>query len=159
VALLSLAHRRVRVAMGEEADVTTGVQLPELAVMDEPLPDDGPVLIQIEYQVDADNRSAFLRAIHAVEATRRRNGATSWRVFRDLGGKGRIVERYIIASWAEYMRLRSRMTMADRKLQEKVLKLQREGVPVRISRFIGISSFDEAPEPRDDDSDVRSILP
>jgi len=159
VALLSLAHRRVRVAMGEEADVTTGVQLPELAVMDEPLPDDGPVLIQIEYQVDADNRGAFLRAIHAVEATRRRNGATSWRVFRDLGGKGRIVERYIIASWAEYMRLRSRMTMADRKLQEQVLKLQREGVPVRISRFIGISSFDEAPEPRDDDSDVRSILP
>jgi len=159
VAFLSLAHRRVRVAMGEEADVTTGVQLPELAVMDEPLPDDGPVLIQIEYQVDADNRGAFLRAIHAVEATRRRNGATSWRVFRDLGGKGRIVERYIIASWAEYMRLRSRMTMADRKLQEQVLKLQREGVPVRISRFIGISSFDEAPEPRDDDSDVRSILP
>lgn len=159
VALLSLAHRRVRVAMGEEADVTTGVQLPELAVMDEPLPDDGPVLIQIEYQIDADNRGAFLRAIHAVEATRRRNGATSWRVFRDLGGKGRIVERYIIASWAEYMRLRSRMTMADRKLQEQVLKLQREGVPVRISRFIGISSFDEAPEARDEDSDVRTILP
>jgi len=159
VVILSLSHRRVRVAMGEEADVTTGVQLPELTIMDEPLPDDGPVLIQIEYQVDPDNRGAFLRAIHAVEATRRRNGATSWRVFRDLGGKGRIVERYIIASWAEYMRLRSRMTMADRKLQEQVLKLQREGVPVRISRFIGISSFDETTDSRDEDSDVRSVLP
>ena len=132
---------------------------PELPIMDEPLPDDGPVLIQIEYQVDPDNRGAFLRAIHAVEATRRRNGATSWRVFRDLGGKGRIVERYIIASWAEYMRLRSRMTMADRKLQEQVLKLQREGVPVRISRFIGISTFDETTDTRDEDSDVQTVLP
>jgi MFS family permease/quinol monooxygenase YgiN len=159
VVILSLAHRRVRVTMGEEADVTTGVQLPDLAIHEEPLPDDGPVLIQIEYQIDPENRRTFLRAIHAVEATRRRNGATSWRVFRDLGEKGRIVERYIIASWAEYMRLRARMTQADRKLQERVFQLQQEGVPVRISRFIGVSSFDDEQEPRDVGSDAQSILP
>jgi len=158
VAILSFAHRRVRVAMGEEADVTTGVQLPDLTIHEEPLPDDGPVLIQIEYQIDPENRAAFLHAIHAVEATRRRNGATSWRVFRDLGVKGRVVERYIVASWAEYMRLRSRMTMADRKLQEEVFKLQRREVPVRISRFIGVSSSDEEQEPRHFEPDARSIL-
>jgi MFS family permease len=157
--ILHVLYRRVRVTMGEEADVTTGVQLPDIAVHEEPLPDDGPVLIQIEYQIDPENRGAFLRAIHAVEATRRRNGATSWRVFRDLSAKGRIVERYIIASWAEYMRLRSRMTLTDRKLQERVLELQREGVPVRISRFIGITSFDDEPEPHDAKSDLESVLP
>lgn len=157
VVILSLAHRRVRVAMGEEADVTTGVQLPDLTIHEEPLPDDGPVLIQIEYQIDPENRGMFLRAIHAVEATRRRNGATSWRVFRDLGAKGRIIERYIVASWAEYIRLRSRMTLADRKLQEEVRKLQRAGVPVRIARFIGIASFDEEPEPRDP-AEAESIV-
>lgn len=159
VVILSLAHRHVRVEMGEEADVTTGVQLPDMAIHEEPLPDDGPVLIQIEYQVDPENRRTFLRAIHAVEATRRRNGATSWRVFRDLGKKGRIVERYIIASWAEYMRLRSRMTMADRKLQQQVFQLQREGTPVRISRFIGVSSFDDESEPQNAESDDQSLLP
>ena len=145
--------------MGEEADVTTGVQLPELAIYEEPLPDDGPVLIQIEYQVDPENRGAFLRAIHEVEATRRRNGATSWRIYRDLSEKGRIVERYIIASWAEYIRLRSRMTMADRRLQDRVIQLQREGVPVRISRFIGVSALDDEAEPRDAKSDLKSVLP
>jgi len=140
--VLHMLNRRVRVAMGTEADVTPGVQLPDMAIAAEPLPDDGPVLIQIEYQIDPEHRPAFLRAIHAVEAIRRRNGATSWRVFRDLGQDGRFVERYIIASWAEYIRLRSRMTIADRKLLDRVDQFQRKGVPVRVSRLLGINPSD-----------------
>jgi MFS family permease len=146
---LHLLNRRVRVAMGTEADVMPGVQLPDLAIAVEPLPDDGPVLIQIEYRVDPQNRGPFLRAIHAVEAIRRRNGATSWRVFRDLAEDGRFVERYIITSWAEYIRLRSRMTMGDRKLLDHVEQFQREGIPIRISRLIGVSPLDAQFDARD----------
>jgi MFS family permease len=138
--VLHLLYRRVRVAMGNEADVTPGVQLPDMAIAAEPLPDDGPVLIQVDYRIDPENRQAFLRTINDVEATRRRNGATSWRVFRDLGDETRFVERYIIASWAEYVRLRSRMTMADRTLQDRVRQFQREGVPVHVSRLIGVNA-------------------
>ncbi len=142
--LLNVLNRRVRVAMGSEADVAPAVQLPDLAIAFEPLPDDGPVLIQIEYQIAAEQRQDFLRAIHAVEATRRRNGASSWRVFRDLAEDGRFVERYVIASWAEYVRLRTRMTMADRKLQDRVVEMQRPDIPVRVSRLIGVSpQFEE----------------
>jgi hypothetical protein len=140
--VLHLLNRSVRVAMGTEADVTPGVQLPDMAIAVEPLPDDGPVLIQIEYQIEPQNRKPFLRAIHAVETIRRRNGATSWRVFRDLAEEGRFVERYIIASWAEYIRLRSRMTMGDRKLLEHVEQYQRPGAPIRISRLIGLKTVD-----------------
>ena len=111
--------------------------------------DDSPVLIQIEYQVEPQNRKPFLHAIHAAEAIRRRNGATSWRVFRDLAEDGRFVERYIIASWAEYIRLRSRMTMGDRKLLDHVEQFQREGVPIRISRLIGVNPFDAQFDARD----------
>jgi len=136
--LLYLANRRTRVEMGTEADVAPGAQPPDLAIAFEPLPDDGPVLIQIEYQIPPENREAFLRAAHSVRRTRRRNGATSWRVFRDLGEEGRFVERYIIASWAEYVRLRQRMTIADRRLIDKVEELQRPGVPIRISRLLGV---------------------
>jgi MFS family permease len=139
VLLLMLALiRRARVAMGDEADVTPGTQLPELVIATEPQPDDGPVLIQLEYRIDAEQRAEFLRAIHDVEPARRRNGATSWRVFRDLGEDGLFVERFIIASWAEYVRTRTRATVADRNLQERVDRLQRADVPVRVSRFIGI---------------------
>jgi MFS family permease len=143
--LLVLSHR-VRVALGKEADVTPGMQLPELSIAIEPMPDHGPILIQLEYRVDPENRAAFLRAIRAVEAVRRRNGASSWRVFRDLEDEGRFVERFVVTSWAEYMRLRSRTTVAERELQARVTRLHRSDAPVRISRFIGVGPSEAALE-------------
>ncbi len=140
IALLHGLNRSVRVEMASEADVTPGAALPDLMIMDEPSADDGPVLIQVEYRIDPPNRDGFLRAIHAVEATRRRNGATSWRVFRDLAEDGRYVERYIIASWAEYVRARSRMTVTDRRLQDRVAEFQRANTPIRVSRLIGVDA-------------------
>ncbi|HVO88166.1 MAG TPA: MFS transporter [Casimicrobiaceae bacterium] len=141
--LLTVLHRNVRVKMGNEADVTMGMPVADLGITGEPGPDDGPVLIQWEYRIPAANHEAFLRAIHAVAPTRRRNGAVSWRVFRDLGDEGRFVERYIVQSWAEYVRLRNRMTLADRELQERVEKLQSPEAPIRISRLIGVREIEE----------------
>lgn len=148
VIALQWYYRRVRVEMGQEADVVPGVRLPELAIAAEPLPDDGPVLIQLEYRIDAAQREAFFKAIQKVGPTRRRNGATSWRVFRDLGDDGRFVERYVIASWAEYVRLRSRMTMADSRLQQSVAERQRPDVPIRVSRLIGVTPDSAHTRPR-----------
>src|SRR4029077_8114604 len=144
LALLALSYR-VRVRMGDEADVTPGLRLPELAIAVEPLPDDGPVLIQVAYQINPENREAFLSAIQTIEPTRRRNGASSWRVFRDLGEDGRFVERFIITSWAEYVRLRTRMTVTDRQIQERVGQFQQPGVAIRVSRLIGTTSRDASP--------------
>ena len=106
--LLLAINRRVRVEMGDEANVLPGVQLPDIAIAVEPRPDDGPVLIQVEYRIDPSNQDEFQRAIRAIEPTRRRNGAVDWRVFRDLAEDGRFVERFVIQSWAEYVRLRTR---------------------------------------------------
>ncbi len=133
--LLGLSFR-VRVRMGDEAEVTPGVQLPELSIALEPLPDDGPVLIQVQYEIDPGNHRAFLEAIQECEATRRRNGASDWRVFRDLGNEKHFVERFIITSWAEYVRLRSRMSVADRQIHERMERFQNPGVPIRITRLI-----------------------
>jgi MFS family permease len=141
--LLHLAHRRVRVEMGTEADVTPSLNLPDLTVTVEPRPEDGPVLIQVEYRIDPADRDGFLRAVHAVEPARRRNGAAHWRVYRDLGVEGRYVERFVIDSWSEYVRLRTRMTVADRALLDRVSQFQRRDAPIRISRLIGVGS----PEP------------
>ena len=59
---------------------------------------------------------------------------------RPVGEEGRFVERYVIESWAEYVRLRSRMTMADSHLQQRVAELQRADVPIRVSRLIGVTA-------------------
>jgi MFS family permease len=145
VVLLAL-NRRVRVALAEEADVTPGAALPDLSLPVVPAPDDGPVLIQIEYVIPPEHRAEFLEAIHAVEPIRRRNGAGSWRVYRDLGQEGRYIERFVIASWAEYTRLRTRMTQTDRRTVERVERLLQEGVPLRVSRYLGVGR-DERPPP------------
>ena len=144
LALLALSYR-VRVRMGDEAEVTPGMQLPELAIALQPLPDDGPVLIQVQYEIDPGNQEAFLQAIQDCEPTRRRNGASDWRVFRDLGNEHHFVERFIITSWAEYVRLRSRMSVADRQVHERMEQFQKPGVPIRITRLISTSLRDAAP--------------
>ena len=139
--LLALSYK-VRVKLGDEADVTPGMQVPDLAIAVEPLPDDGPVLIQVQYQIDPKNHAAFLRAIHASEPIRRRNGASGWRVFRDLGKDGCFVERFIVASWAEYVRLRSRMTMADQQVYDRVGEFLQPGAKLLVTRLISTSSRD-----------------
>lgn len=148
--LLFVLSRRVRVALGSDADVTMGSQPPELTMAFEPQPEDGPVLVQLEYRIDAENRETFLRAIREIEPIRLRNGASSWRIFRDLEDDGRFVERFVIRSWAEYTRQRSRMTVTDREVSDRVTRLNRTGVPVRISRLIGV-------EPSEVVSDVGRV--
>ncbi len=142
---LQAFNRRTRVRLGVDRDVLPGAQLPELSFPVEPQPDDGPVLIQVEYRVDPDQREGFLRAIRAMGPVRRRNGASSWRVFRDLAEEGKYVERYILSSWAEYVRQRSRGTIADRQLQEELAGFQREGAPLVVSRLLGIDLPEEGP--------------
>jgi MFS family permease len=136
--LLVGINRAMRLRMGDEAMVTPGMPLPELVVATEPRPDDGPVLIQVEYRIDEPNQDEFLHLIRNNETVRRRNGAIDWRVFRDLAEDARFVERFVIASWAEYVRLRTRMTVADREIQAQIEGLQQTGVPVRVSRLIGV---------------------
>jgi len=145
MALLLALNRRTRVAFADEADVTPGATLPDLSIPMMPAPEDGPVLIQIEYRIASENQPAFLKAIHKIEATRRRNGAGSWRVFRDLEQEGRFVERFVIDSFAEYTRLRTRMTQTDRRLQESAEQFQQPDVPIRTSRYIGVGR--DAAEP------------
>ena len=136
--LLLALHRGVRVRLGVDKDILPSDQSVDFHLAAEPEPDDGPVLIQIEYRIVPENRDAFLRAVRAIGPVRRRNGANSWRVFRDLAEENLYVERYIISSWAEYVRLRSRMTIADRQIQEEVARHQREGIEIRVSRFLGV---------------------
>ncbi len=142
LAFLMVLQRGVRVRMGDESDVLPGAQLPDLGLIVAPHADEGPVLVQIEYRVAPEQRAAFLHAIHGMEDVRRRNGAFDWRVFRDLEEEDLFVERYIVDSWAEYQRLRSRATIADREAHTRIADLQRPAIPIRISRFIGLDPRD-----------------
>ncbi len=100
----------------------------------EPAPDQGPVLVTVEYRVALDRRSHFLDAIHEYQRVRRRDGATQWGVFSDAEIPGRYLESFLVDSWAEHQRQHDRFIVADRKLEDRVSQYVLE--PPKIRHFI-----------------------
>jgi MFS family permease len=85
--------------------------------------DRGPVLVKIEYRIDPKDRATFLRALDELGYERRRDGAFAWGIFEDAGEFGRYEETYLIESWLELMRLRERVTNADRVLEDEIREM------------------------------------
>jgi MFS family permease len=86
-----------------------------------PTPDQGPVLVTLEYDVDRHDANAFLDAIERYGRVRRRDGASQWGVFRDVERPDVYVESFLVTSWAEHLRQHERLTRADGALEEAVL--------------------------------------
>lgn len=94
-----------------------------------PEPAEGPVLVTVEYIVDRRHADAFERAMLEYERVRRRDGASSWGIFRDVEHPDRYLETFLVSSWAEHLRQHGRFTLADRGLEERLRACTRE-VPV-----------------------------
>lgn len=97
-------------------------------------PDQGPVLVTVEYRVAKDNCAAFLGGIDEMGRERKRDGAYAWGVFEDAAESGRFVETFLIESWLELRHLRERVTNADRMLENELRALLAE--PPKITFLI-----------------------
>ena len=133
----TLLARRFPLRMGEAADVTPVVTMWEdFAVADEPAPEEGPVAVEIGYRVRAEDLPEFLEAASLLRAPRRRDGATFWRLYRDLAEPARYVERFIVTSWADYLHQRARSTMSDQELDDRVRSFLVPGETVTMQHYI-----------------------
>jgi len=94
------------------------------------------VAVEIGYRIVPGSDAAFLDAISQMKAPRRRDGATFWRVYKDLGEPSRYVERFIVESWADYLHQRARATMADQVLETGVRAFLAPGQSARMSHYI-----------------------
>ncbi len=90
--------------------------------------DDGPVLVTVEYVVVSHQANAFVREMREYGRVRRRDGASRWGLYHDTEVVERYVETFVVASWAEHLRQHTRLTQADRGIEERVLALVR-GAP------------------------------
>ncbi len=122
--------------MGDAQEVTPVALWEELQVKGEPQPGDGPVSVEVGYRIREGEAEEFLHAITQLKASRRRDGATLWRVYRDLGDPTRYVERFIVSSWADYLHQRARATVADQQLEARVREFLREGEAVTMQHYI-----------------------
>jgi hypothetical protein len=97
-----------------------------------PIDDDfGPVLVTVEYQVATEEAAEFLAAVRQNGRIRRRDGARSWGIFRDMENADKYVETFIVASWAEHLRQHDRLTLADREAEARVQRYVRSASKVR----------------------------
>ena len=84
--------------------MTPSIHWPE-PVLAEDIPNDrGPVLVTLEYRIALQERDAFLAAIRAVAAERKRDRAYRWGVFEDVADEGRWLETFMVNSWLEHLR-------------------------------------------------------
>jgi MFS family permease len=87
----------------------------ELAV--EPAPEDGPVLVMLEYDVLDERADEFVAAMQELGRARRRGGAYAWHLYQDPDRPGRYVETFRVRSWGEHLLQSERVTVADAELQ------------------------------------------
>ena len=118
-ALLSIPLTwRTKLQAGAGLDLTPSMHWPTPMLASDLRHKPGPVLVTVEYHVATTNRDAFLSALEAVEAERRRDGAYAWGVYEDSTQPGRLVETFLDESWLDHMRHHERVTKADAIAQE-----------------------------------------
>jgi MFS family permease len=101
--------------------------------------DRGPVLILIEYHIEAENLAPFLKALKHLSSERRRDGAYAWGVSEDSAEPTRIVEWFMVESWAEHLRQHHRVSNSDADLQRDVVRFHTGAEPPKVQHLIGVA--------------------
>ncbi|MEI9896573.1 MAG: MFS transporter [Chthoniobacter sp.] len=109
-------------------------QIHNLAI--EPAPDDGPVLITIDYQIDPAQAREFRVAMRALRRIRLRDGAFRCSLFHDLDNPKHFRETFLVGSWAEHLRQHQRATVEDKRIDEAVNAFHRGPEPPRVRHFL-----------------------
>jgi len=113
-----LVAKRFPIRLGEEREVTQSTHWPEPVFTTPPDPERGPVLVQIEYDIDPARHEEFSAAMHALGRIRLRDGAIRWGIFQDAAALNRHVESFLVENWAEHLRQHERITVADREIED-----------------------------------------
>lgn len=136
VVLGLLAAIRYRVILDEDSDLTPSLHWPEPHLILEPKPEQGPVLVTVEYLINPGQSREFAGAMRALGVIRRRDGAIRWGLFQDTNNPGRFIETFIVETWMEHRRQHERMTMADRVIEDRAFSFHLGDGRPRVEHLI-----------------------
>ena len=103
-------------------------------------PDEGPVMVTVEYQIDPTRAEAFAAVMQRTRQARLRQGALSWGLFRDAAVPGRHIEYFVDESWLEHKRRLERFTAADIDLRAERLAFHLGPEPPAVRRYVAEQS-------------------
>ena len=135
VAGVALA-RRWPLAGSESSDLSPAGAWSDPNVDIEPRPDDGPVLITVEYRVAPDEAERFVVAMQELGRVRRRDGAYRWGLYADLERSGAYLETFVVDSWSEHLRQHERLTVADLEITKLTGSFHRGDEPPVVRHLL-----------------------
>ncbi|BCK88530.1 hypothetical protein MIZ01_2334 [Sideroxyarcus emersonii] len=109
----SAAAWRYRIGLHDLHDLSPSMKSPAPATADEFEIDSGPVMVTVEYRIDAQRVEEFTRSMQQIRRIRRRDGAFMWELFSNIEAPGHMVECFMVESWLEHLRQHERQTVAD----------------------------------------------
>lgn len=139
LAIVAVALHTVKLPAGEE-DLVASNHWPEPLTAEPVAHDRGPVLILVEYRVAKKDRMDFLAVLGRMAGERRRDGAYNWGVTEDAADPERIVEWFMVESWAEHLRQHKRVSRADADLQSQALKYHIDPEPPRVGHYLALET-------------------
>ena len=119
--LVSIILHRIKLPTGD-ANLVPSSHWPEPLTAAEVPNDRGPVLVLIEYRVAEADRRHFLALIRRLSDERRRDGAYGWGITEDAADPEKLVEWFMVESWAEYLRQHRRVSHDDADVQARLRK-------------------------------------
>ena len=128
---------RHRLLSGKDVDMTPSLHWSVPQVAADIHPDDGPVLIEIEYIIDDTKSNEFEYAVQDLRNLRLRDGAISWGLFKDVTNPSRYIETFVAESWAEHLRQHERITKTDKEIQDRVNTFHVGKTDPIVDHFIG----------------------
>ena len=134
--LFSLRYRLVK--SGDLA-LEPWIHWPEPIVVLQPKADQGPVLVTVEYRIDPNRTSEFRQVMREMRRVRMRDGAFRWGLYTDTANPARFVETFLVESWAEHLRQHTRITEADRTIEERAFAFHLDDGPPEATHLISES--------------------
>jgi MFS family permease/quinol monooxygenase YgiN len=145
--LVLVLTRRITVEGGADLDFSPapagGAPAPQVEIH----PEDGPVMVTVEYQIDTARAADFAAVMHRTRRARLRQGALSWGLFRDVSQPGRYVEYFVDENWLEHQRRLERFTAFDAGLRTTRLSFHIGPEPPVVRRYVADSLGEEPGAP------------
>ena len=99
-------------------------------------PHTGPVMATVEYRIREGELATFFSVMSERRRIRRRDGAHDWTLLRDLADPQIWIERYQVATWADYIRHHNRATQEDALVSERLRVLHCDPRPPVSRRMV-----------------------
>jgi len=117
-------------------DLTPSFHWSDHDLAHEPAPEDGPVMVTLEYRIRPEDVEAFQKAMSRLRTTRLRDGAFRWSLYEDLGHPCHFREVFEVGSWGEHLRQHKRATADDKLIEDAVIAFHKGSEAPLVTHFL-----------------------